>query len=73
MLAASITRPTTSPLAFPVIIDRVEDGSPRIFVKYQALNKRMKADKFLLLKIEEVIDDMARSKVFSKLDIFAGY
>lgn len=43
------------------------------FVGYQALNKRIKADRFTLPKIEEVIGDMAGSKIFSKPDIFSGY
>lgn len=40
---------------------------------YWALNRRMKADKFPLPKIEKVLEELAGSKIFSKVDMFAGY
>lgn len=51
----------------------MKDGSPRFCVNYWALNKRIKAGKFTLPDIENLIDNMAESRVFNKLDMFAGY
>lgn len=73
ILAARIIKPASSLWVFPVVIAKKKDGSPRFCVDYRALNERMKAYKFPLPKIEKVIDDMAGSKIFSKLDMLAGY
>lgn len=49
------------------------DGSPRYFLDYRALNNRMRAKKFPFRKSKEVTNNMAGSKTFSQLYMFAGY
>lgn len=44
------------------MIAKKNDGSAKFYVDYRALNKRTKAEKFPLSKMEEVIDEMAGSK-----------
>lgn len=73
MLAARSIKPATSLWGFLVVITQKKDYSTRFFVDYRALNKRMKAEKFILPKTEEVVDDKDGLKVFSKLDMFASY
>lgn len=73
MLTAQIIKIESSPWGFPVVIAKKKHGGPRFCVDYRALIKRMKANKYSLTKIKEVIDNMVGSKFFSMLDIFAGY
>lgn len=73
MMAARIIRPEASSWGFPVVIAKKKGGSSLFCVNYRALNKRMKADKIPLLRIKEVIDDLAGSTIFSRLDTFASY
>lgn len=71
--AVLIIKPATSPWGYPVVSTKKNNVTSRCFLGYRALKKKMKADKFRLPKIEEVIDDMAGTKAFSKLDMFFGY
>lgn len=73
MMVASIVKPAISPWDFPVMTSKKKNGSPRLCLNHQALNKRMKSAKFPLSEAEEVIEDMVSSKFFSKLGVFAGY
>lgn len=60
-------------MGFLFAIARKKDRSPQFCVDYKKLNKRMKADKYLIPNIEDVFDEMAGLAAFSKLDMFEGY
>lgn len=51
ILTAEIVTPVTSAWSFPVVIATRKDGKPQFCVEYRVLNRRMKADRFLLPKI----------------------
>ena len=73
MLEAGIITPSTSAWSFPVVIASKKDGKPRFCVDYRIMNRRMKADRWPLPKMEEIFDDLEGSNVFSTLDLFSGY
>lgn len=72
MLRARIMEATSSPWGFSVVIARKSDDRPRFCIDCRALNRRMKADRFRLPRIDEILDGMSGDKVFTKLEMFAA-
>jgi len=50
-----------------------KDGSSRLCVDYQQLNKLTIKNKYLLSRIDDLLDQLRGATVFSKIDLRSGY
>ncbi len=73
MLEAGIITPVESPWISSVVIATKKDGSPRFCVDYRKLNAVMVGDRWPLLQIDEILDDMKGRTVLTTIELFQGY
>jgi len=68
-----VIHPSCSPWASPVVLVHKKDGSPRFCIDYRDLNAVMKSDMFPLPHVDDMLDQLGKSKFFSMLDLASGY
>jgi len=73
LMAKQFIRPCTSPWGAPVLLVKKKDGSSRLCVDYRQLNKMTIKNKYPLPRIDDLMDQLHGSSVFSKIDLRSGY
>ena len=73
MLANDIIRPSKSPWNAPVILVRKKDNSLRFVCDFRSLNDVTVKDAYPLPKIDEIIDKMDDSIIWTTLDAASAY
>ena len=56
-----------------MLLVKKKDGSSRLCVDYKQLNKMTIKNKYPLLRIDDLMDQLHGSVVFSKIDLRSGY
>jgi hypothetical protein len=65
--------PSSSPWGAPVLFVEKKDGTQRMCIDYRSLNEVTVKNKYPLLRIEDLFDQMKGANVFSKIDLRSGY
>ncbi|KAE9022944.1 hypothetical protein PR001_g13032 [Phytophthora rubi] len=73
MLRAGVIEEGYGAWGFPVVLVRNKDGEVRFCVDYRALNKVTKRDAYPLPRIDETLEALGGARLFTTLDLKAGY
>jgi hypothetical protein len=73
MIQTGVVVPSMSPYASTVLLVKKKYGQWRLCVDYRKLNSITIKNKFPLPIVDELLDELAGSRFFSKLDLRAGY
>jgi hypothetical protein len=73
LLDLGLVRPSVSPWGAPVIFVKKKDGSLRLCIDYRDLNRATVKNRYLMLRIYDLFDQMKGATVFSKIDLRYGY
>jgi hypothetical protein len=72
-LRKGFIRTSNSPAGAPILFAKKKDGSLRLCVDYRELNKITQKNRYPLPLIGDLLDWLKEVKVFTKLDLRAGY
>ena len=73
LLDKRFIRPSVSPWGAPVLFVKKKDGSLRMCIDYRMLNQVTVKNKYPLLQIDDLFDQLKGASVFSKIDLRSGY
>ncbi|GJR64133.1 hypothetical protein Tco_0010198 [Tanacetum coccineum] len=66
-------RPNSSPWELPVLFVKKKDGSFRMCIDYQELNKLTVKNRYPVPRIDDLFDQLQGSSVYLKFDLRLGY
>ncbi|GJV86010.1 putative reverse transcriptase domain-containing protein [Tanacetum coccineum] len=73
LLEKGFIRPSSSPWGAPVLFVKKKDGSFRMCIDYRELNKLTVKNRYPLLRIDDLFDQLQGSSVYSKINLQSGY
>ncbi|EGD74825.1 hypothetical protein PTSG_12531 [Salpingoeca rosetta] len=73
LLAKGLIEASTSPYGAPILFVKKKDGTRRMCIDYRQLNAQTVKDSYPLPLIDDIIDSLCDARIFSTLDMRAGY
>ena len=73
LLDKGLIRPSTSPWGAPVLFAKKNDKTLRLCIDYKQLNRVTINNRYPLLRIDDLFDQLRGARVYSKIDFRTGY
>lgn len=73
MLKNELIRPSKSSFSLPVLHVKKKDSTWRFCIDHKVLNEATVKNKFSILTMDDMLDELQGAKNFSKLDLRASY
>jgi hypothetical protein len=73
LLDKGFIHPSISLWGMLMLFVKKKDGSMRMYIDYQELNKVKIKNRYPLLRIDDLLDQLQGVRVFSKVDLCSGY
>lgn len=73
MLEAGVIEPSNGPWSSPVVLVKKKDGSIRFCVDYRKLNECTIKDVYPLIRLSDILDSLAVSKLYLSLDLYRDF
>ncbi|MDM1593471.1 reverse transcriptase family protein, partial [Escherichia coli] len=73
LLEQGFARPSVSPWGTPVLFQKKKDGTLRLCIYYRGLNQLTIKNKYPIPRIDELLDRLHGTEVFTQIDLKSGY
>jgi hypothetical protein len=73
LLMKGYIHPSVSPWGAPIIFVKKKDGTLRLCIDFRRLNKSTVKNKYPLLRIDDLFDQLRGATIFSKIDLRSRY